>query len=171
MTVRDQLVAEARRLTVETGSVPSMDRVAKAAQVSKGGLVHHFPSRIAMIDALTEDAIADIDSKMLAAAENGRAAATWLELALPSAEDVQLFLALGAEHRTLGEDGETIIKKTAAATARWQQLIAQEVADPTLALVIRLVGDGLTFNALLGEDQTAASAQAEALLLSLRPSP
>lgn len=168
MTLRDQLVAEARRLTTETGSVPSMDRVARAAHVSKGGLVHHFPSRAALIAALADDAIAEIDARMRTAAEHGRAAAAWLELALPSEEDVHLFFALGAEYRTLGEDGAAIVNRASAATARWQGLIAEEVADPDLALVIRLVGDGLTFNALIGEDQTAASAHAGAFLLSLK---
>ncbi len=51
--VRARLLAEANLIVVERGLAGlSLDLVARRAGVSKGGLIHHFPSRQALVDAL-----------------------------------------------------------------------------------------------------------------------
>ncbi|MBM3715418.1 MAG: helix-turn-helix transcriptional regulator, partial [Actinobacteria bacterium] len=80
--MRDAILATARELILISGVVPSLNAVADAAGVSKGGLMHHFPSRAALIAGLAREAIAEMDREMVAAAADGSAARTWLRLSL-----------------------------------------------------------------------------------------
>lgn len=148
-TAREHILEIARRLTVESGAVPSLNTVAAAAGVSKGGFIHHFPSRDTLVTALAESAIADLDQAMTAAAAEGRAAETWLRLAVLSPDEVALFRALSATVPTLGSALHDLIGTADAANERWETMIAAEVGDPVRARVIRLVGDGLTFSSVL----------------------
>ena len=148
--MRSRLLAETRRLTLEYGVVPSLNTVAEAAGVSKGGLIHHFPTRAALVDGLAREALREIDDAMEAAAASGHAAAAWLRLAVPTGDEVELFRAMAVAHRAIEAPGTDTVTAASAATVRWEQLIADEVGDPLLARIIRLVGDGLALNALTG---------------------
>lgn len=54
--VRQQLLEVAARLSLENGlAAVTLDAVAQAAGVSKGGLLHHFPSKMALLDGLFDD--------------------------------------------------------------------------------------------------------------------
>ncbi|KQV83699.1 TetR/AcrR family transcriptional regulator [Rhizobium sp. Root1220] len=69
IVVRQQLLDVAARLTMEQGiATVTLDAVAGASGVSKGGLLHHFPTKNALIDALFESLLerfdADIDRRM-----------------------------------------------------------------------------------------------------------
>ncbi|PNY80276.1 TetR/AcrR family transcriptional regulator [Deinococcus koreensis] len=50
-----RLLQAAAEAVLELGPTFSLDAVARAAGVSKGGLLHHFPSREALVTALTRD--------------------------------------------------------------------------------------------------------------------
>lgn len=148
--MRQRLLDEARRITIAEGSVPSLNALAAAAGVSKGGLVHHFPTRAALVDGLARAAIADVDQVMTAAAEAGTASVTWLALASPDPAETGLFRAMAAAYQSIHDDRSGTLTTAAEAAARWEALIAAEVGDPLTARVIRLLGDGITFNALVG---------------------
>jgi AcrR family transcriptional regulator len=148
--MRSRLLEDARRLTIAQGSVPSLNALAAAARVSKGGLVHHFPTRAALVDGLARAAIAEIDQVMTAAAEAGTASVTSLELASPGPAETGLFRALAAAYQSIDDDRTGTLTAAAEAAARWEALIAEELGDPLSARVIRLLGDGITFNALVG---------------------
>ena len=148
--MRHRLLQEARRLTLADASVPSLNTLAVAAGVSKGGLVHHFPTRAALVDGLARAAIAEVDDVMSAAAAAGTASVTWLRLAAPQPDDVDLFRALAAAYQSIDDDGTGTLTAAAEAATRWEALIAAEVGDALTARVIRLLGDGITFNALVG---------------------
>jgi AcrR family transcriptional regulator len=150
MQMRDAILAEARRLTLERGVVPSLNAVAEAAGVSKGGLMHHFPTRAALVDGLAGQALDEVDRAMSAAAESGSAASAWLRLSVPAGEELELFRAMAVAHRALEAPGAATIAAATEATARWERMIADEVGDPVRARIIRLVGDGLAMNALAG---------------------
>lgn len=140
----------ARELTVAEGGVPSLNGLAAAARVSKGGLVHHFPSRAALVDALARAALAEVDHLMVEAAKAGTAATTWVRLASPQPSEADLFRALAAAYSSIEDDRTGTLTAAAEATARWEALIAAEVGDVLTARAIRLLGDGITFNALVG---------------------
>ncbi|MEP0456590.1 MAG: helix-turn-helix domain-containing protein, partial [Roseibium sp.] len=54
--VRRRLMDEAKKLAIESGiSAITVQAVASAAGVTKGGFLHHFPSKQALIDAIFEE--------------------------------------------------------------------------------------------------------------------
>ena len=148
--MRLRLLAEARRITVAQGSIPSLNVLAAAAGVSKGGLVHHFPTRAALVDGLARAAIDEVDRVMTAAAADKTASVTWLRLALPDAAETELFRALASAYQSIEDDRTGTLTAAVEAARRWEALIAAEVGDAVTARVIRLIGDGITFNALIG---------------------
>ncbi|CAN7421320.1 TetR/AcrR family transcriptional regulator [Rhizobium sp. LjRoot258] len=69
LIVRQQLLDVAARLTMEQGMAAlTLDAVSGASGVSKGGLLHHFPTKNALLDALFESLLdrfdADINERM-----------------------------------------------------------------------------------------------------------
>lgn len=170
MDMRDRILAETRRLTLELGVVPSLNTVADAAGVSKGGLMHHFPTRSALVDGLAGQALEQIDEAMRAAAETGSAASAWLRLSVPTGDELELFRSMAVAHRALEAPGAHTAAAAAEAALRWERLIADEVGDPVNARIIRLVGDGLALNAFAGIG-AASEADLDALERHLIPAP
>jgi AcrR family transcriptional regulator len=157
----------ARRLTLERGVVPSLNETAAAAGVSKGGLVHHFPTRAALVQGLAVTALEEIDAAMIAASAEGRAAETWLRISVPTGEDVPLFRALAIAHRAVEAPGDDVASASREAIARWEAIIQDETGDETRARVIRLVGDGLAANVIAGIEAAPTEAELDALLVAL----
>jgi AcrR family transcriptional regulator len=63
--VRQQLLEVAARLALGQGmSAVTLDAVAGASGVSKGGLLHHFPTKNALLDALFEDLLERFDGDL-----------------------------------------------------------------------------------------------------------
>ncbi|NGN43136.1 helix-turn-helix transcriptional regulator [Mesorhizobium sp. CGMCC 1.15528] len=70
---RGGILSVAETILAESGgSALTIDAVAKAAGLSKGGVLYHFPSKASLIEALIDRSIAAIDAVFLAA-EKGRA--------------------------------------------------------------------------------------------------
>src|ERR1700730_12613842 len=67
-SVRDRIMAAAMAVARESGaSRLSLDAIARRAGVSKGGLLYHFPKKDALMRALVERHLAEIDAATLAA--------------------------------------------------------------------------------------------------------
>lgn len=167
MDYRSRIVAEARRLTLDSGVVPSLNTVAAAAGVSKGGLVHHFPTRAALVEGLAAAALDEVDEAMRAAAERGNAAETWLRISVPAGDDVRLFRALAIAHRSVESPGDSVAAAAQECVHRWEGMIARELGDASRARVVRLVGDGLAANLIAGIEPAPSSAEVDGLLESL----
>lgn len=61
--VRQQLLAVAGRLAVEQGmAAVTLDAVSQAAGVSKGGLLHHFPTKVTLLDGLFDSLVSAFDA-------------------------------------------------------------------------------------------------------------
>lgn len=171
MDLRDRILGAARALTLDRGVVPSLNDVAAAAGVSKGGLVHHFPSRAALVAGLARVALDEIDAAMVEAADRGRAVDTWLRLSVPGDDDVALFRAMAIAHRSVEAPGDDVALAAAAALERWEAMIRHEVGDPSLARVIRLLGDGIAANVVAGIERPPTTAELDALLAAVMPPP
>ena len=169
MDRRSLILSAARNLTLERGVVPSLNSTASAAGVSKGGLIHHFPSRAALVQGLAIGALEELDAAMLAASLEGRAAETWLRLSVPTGDDVALFRALAVAHRAVESPGDDVAAAAQEAGCRWEAMIEKETGDATRARVIRLVGDGLAANVITGIEPAPTPAQLDALLDALIP--
>ncbi|WP_426238768.1 TetR/AcrR family transcriptional regulator [Pararhizobium sp. DWP1-1-3] len=60
--VRQQLLDVAARLSLEQGATGvTLDAVSQAAGVSKGGLLHHFPNKMALLNGLFDDLTGKLD--------------------------------------------------------------------------------------------------------------
>lgn len=63
--VRRQLLDQAARLSLQDGlAAMSLQGVASAAGVTKGGLLHHFPSKQALVEAMFTDFLATLDREI-----------------------------------------------------------------------------------------------------------
>ena len=60
--VRQQLLQVTARLSLEKGlGNITLDAVSQAAGVSKGGLLHHFPNKLSLLDGLFDDLVGKLD--------------------------------------------------------------------------------------------------------------
>lgn len=150
MTTRDRILVTARRLAIDSGSVPSMDVIASAAGVSKGGFTHHFRTRSALLAGLAGQAIASMDEALTAAVATGDVVRTWLRISM-SREEANLYRALLMSFTEGGADTAELVRQSAGASARWERLLTEELGDPVAGSVVRLLGDGLVMNALTGD--------------------
>ena len=73
--IRRRLMDEAKKLAIESGiSAITVQAVASAAGVTKGGFLHHFPSKQALIDAIFEEVLDQLASEIGARASKDRVA-------------------------------------------------------------------------------------------------
>jgi len=169
MNHRSLILDAARRLTLEHGVVPSLNSVATLAGVSKGGLMHHFPSRSALTQGLAVAALEELDAAMLAASADSRAGETWLRLSVPTGDDVTLFRALSIAHRAVETPGDDVAAAAQEAARRWEAMIEKETRDTTRARVIRLVGDGLAANVIAGIEPAPSPEELDVIIDALIP--
>jgi AcrR family transcriptional regulator len=126
----------------------TLDSVAAEAGVSKGGLLYHFATKDALVDALVEDWLDRFEAEVLdQAAEATWAAAYARACAGPrstadQATDVALLVAVAGDPRGL----ETVRKRYAT----WQRKLVADAADEVDATLVRLAADGLWFADLMG---------------------
>jgi len=92
-----RLLDAAERLVSEVGAAHlTLEAVARAAGVSKGGLLYHFPSKEALLQAMIERHLRDIGSRCTGSESDGRSPADRLR------ERVRARLECGAERRSVG---------------------------------------------------------------------
>lgn len=123
--------------------------VAKEAGLSKGGLLYHFPNKLALIEALF-DYHNDIFERRLAQLhqEEGDAEGAWLRAyARASLEQVldpdtaSLYFGLFAAEERYASAHSLMRAKY----ENWQRKLAEESGDVAWATLIRLTVDGLWF--------------------------
>jgi len=149
---RDSVLDALERILVDDGArAATMDAVARAAGVSKGGLLYHFASKDALETALIERlrTLVDDDIATIGRAEEGPVAYFVRSSVM---EDDELDRAIIAVSR-LAQNGH------AGATAAlrdmrelWESALRPHVRDQASLDLIMLVSDGLYFNNALGGD-------------------
>jgi AcrR family transcriptional regulator len=139
----------------------TLDRVAKEAGISKGGLLYHFAQKEQLIKALIERILHDFDEDRRAyedeeapRARGRRTRAfvratlegTWAHKTGVKRHGVEMFAAmLGA--LTLDP---TLLEPLRRRSRQWQAELENDGLTPDRATVIRLAADGLWFAELLG---------------------
>jgi AcrR family transcriptional regulator len=152
---RDALLDAAERLIATGDAAPTLEGVAAAAGVSKGGLLYHFPTKAALLEAVVERIVARADEILAEAAERGGVGEAWLRLSVPDAGERRLFRGLLPLLRLSASGGAMLAPGFEAAYRRWRGLLRTELGEPD-ATVVGLVGDGLFLNALTGVPVDAA---------------
>lgn len=156
-STRDRLLDAFEGLLVRGGSpVATLDAVAGAAKVSKGGLLYHFPSKNhllrGMLDRLREQGQVDV-AKMRAAPEGP--VSFYLKTSLGTGSDLDRGLIAAA--RIAQEMDPTARDALKELREGWFEVLAEHLGDTALARTVQLIGDGLYF------DDTTGLADADAL--------
>ncbi|MFD1330645.1 TetR/AcrR family transcriptional regulator [Methylopila musalis] len=149
--VRAQVLDVAAALCVERGlSAMTLEAVARRAGVSKGGLLHHFPSKQALLEGLSDELLADFDRRIDAfAAEDpeprGRFARAYL------------LASVAFEGEPCGWNGlAALMMGDASLRVRWTDWMEARLARPDAAeataelAIVRFAADGLWLSDLMG---------------------
>jgi AcrR family transcriptional regulator len=147
---RDKLLAAFEQIVLDEGErAATLDAVAAAAGVSKGGLLYHFPHRQGLVDATLQrlDELVRLDLEAMAAAEHG-AARYFLTTSL--FEDSELDRALIVASRLVQSGDENARAALKRLEESWYALILADVDDPVVATAVQQMGDGLYHNASIG---------------------
>lgn len=123
----------------------TLDATAKAAGVSKGGLLYHFGSKEELTAGLLErlDALTTADLALMVAADEGPVA---YYIRTSVMEDEALDRALIAASRLAQGGSVAAAEGLRNARHRWEDAIRPHVRDQTSLDLVMLVSDGLYFN-------------------------
>lgn len=157
---RERLLDCAERRLLDRGPEGLvLDAIAADASVSKGGLLYHFKSKEALVEALCErmlsrfdeqlDALAAADPAPIGARTRAYLASTVTAEGKPADESARLMAGILA---TLGRDAKhlEIVRRH---FDRWHEALSQDGIDPVTATLVRLAADGLWLSSLLGLSQ------------------
>ncbi|MFI1915848.1 TetR/AcrR family transcriptional regulator [Nocardia sp. NPDC020380] len=156
---RDRILDALENLLLDKGlSQVTLENVANAAGVSKGGLLYHFRSKDALIAGLLRRVGERTDTQVRVAVEEGRSVAEWyLQAPHPEndadAVELALYRSMLAAMRTVDGPGDTQHETDRAlgeVLDGWKTALDNEIPDPVQAEIVRLVGDGVYLRALLG---------------------
>jgi AcrR family transcriptional regulator len=150
---RNAILFAAAKIVIAQGAARmTLEAVAKEANVSKGGLLYHFPSKDALIESMIETMVAGLTERIRKAYEDddvGTNRGRWLR-ALTIANFQSKDQELGAGLTAAVLLNPELLEANRQAYETRQSLIEQDGVDVVTANIIRLVGDGIWFSELLG---------------------
>ncbi|KRE28568.1 TetR/AcrR family transcriptional regulator [Agromyces sp. Soil535] len=156
---RDAVLDAFEGILVHDGErAATLDATARAAGVSKGGLLYHFASKEALIEGLIGrlEALVEGDVEAIDHAPEG-AIAYFVRSSV--AMEHPLDRAVVATARLAQGGNAAAVRAIRDARTRWFEAIGRYVADPAVALAITLIGDGLYYDsALHGDDELGVDA-------------
>lgn len=140
-------------LRQEGESAATLDEVARRAEISKGGLLHHFGSKDALLGGLLErlalENQADIDRTM---AGNDDPVGAYLTSCMQADDSYsETYLAV---MKLAGSSDDRVDKALVEALQGWQDALTERMDDPVMARLIQLLGDGLYSQALIKIEPT-----------------
>jgi len=148
---RDLIFEASSRILVAEGlSSLTLAKVASEAGLSKGGLLYHFPNKVALINAIFENQNCIFETRLeeLSAAE-GHGPGAWLKAyARASVEQIvdpqtaSLYASLFAAEEKYASAHALMRQKY----TEWQSKVENCGLDPNWATLIRLAVDGLWFS-------------------------
>jgi len=162
MKTQDRILDAAAKLILEEGvSNVTLEKIAKRAEISKGGLLYHYRTKESLYQEMNLTAIREFEEtidRYLKEKPNGRGAYT-RAYALATLEDIQR----GAIHRSsalisIFSDHPEILELWKEGYSRWQQQLEQDGLEWEEMATIRFVCDGLWFNEMSGMTSTSAFA-------------
>jgi AcrR family transcriptional regulator len=158
-TTRQTILDHASRMAVTQGEIPSFNTLADSVGISKGGLMHHFPTREALLNAIVVDAIYEVEEALDQADGKTEFLRTWLKLSIPDPQDIALFQSMASVFFAGKSETGAIQSLVMEAHQKWGARLKKELGNPKAARAAQLVGDGLLFGAITGTitDKNAAS--------------
>ncbi|MCC3415000.1 MULTISPECIES: TetR/AcrR family transcriptional regulator [unclassified Microcoleus] len=151
----EALLAAANKVVVAQGvDALTLEAVAREAGVSKGGLLHHFPTKDALIVGMVQQVLnkftAALNDELEKDSESEKAG-HWVKAyvrasVLDSPEDIELYSSLLAAIVVNPE----LLKPIQDSWAEWQAKAESNGLKPEIATIIRLAVDGLALTSLFG---------------------
>ncbi|WP_255730978.1 TetR/AcrR family transcriptional regulator [Mycobacterium sp. PSTR-4-N] len=166
MSSRDRILDAYAVLLAEEGErFATIDAVAARAGVSKGGVLYHFPSKEHLAAAVCErlDTLAAEDAREMRTAAEGPAR-YYVSSSHYAGTPLDRILVAASRLRQAGDTRARAAIESAA--QEWLSILHEAIGDLDTARAVKLIGDGLYYNALhraLG-GQPVASAADEGLL-------
>ncbi len=152
--VRHQLLDVAARLCLENGLHGlTLDAVAKEAGVSKGGLLHHFPSKQALLDALSQACLDELEGRIVEQLDKekevsrGRFSRAYLRASVDS---------LSRPDRECWDNLGVLFMSDAGMRVNWHTWLTRKLAehketdDGISSIIVRLAADGLWMSNFAG---------------------
>lgn len=146
---RQSLLRAAATVVAERGySALTLDAVGAATGVSKGGVLYHFPTKEALVAALLEELITDLDADQTAAHDaDPDAPGAWTRAYLtassaPPQQDQSAHVAAVALLAAVGYD-PSLLAPLQARYRHWVKRLADDGLSGVDAHVVRLAADGL----------------------------
>jgi AcrR family transcriptional regulator len=145
---RDRILDAYADLLITDGErQATLEAVAARADVSKGGLLYHFPSKdqlaVGLCDRLTT--LADKDAQAMRTADEGPAR---YYVRSSQYANTPLDRSLVAVSR-LRQSGDSRARAAIeAASSAWLAILHDALGDLDVARAVKLIGDGLYYNAL-----------------------
>ncbi|HTO00218.1 MAG TPA: TetR/AcrR family transcriptional regulator [Microthrixaceae bacterium] len=144
---RERILDTLEELLIKHGSGgATLDAIAEQAGISKGGLLYHFPSKADLLTGFSNRLLDRVDRSIADAPRDPVAVIRWfLSVELSDPSEAVVSRSLTAALHGSDEGLDTVIKEVARRYSR-----PLEVLDPFLAEHVRLIGDGIYLNALVG---------------------
>lgn len=136
--------------------------VAQEAAVSKGGLLHYFPNKDALIEGMVAQLIAAFETAVTHKTSQSDKPTAWLSAYIQTTFDLKLSQAEeSAGVLAAVANNPTLLNPLRERYQEWQEQIKNSGIDSVLATVLCLAADGLWFGELLelhdlGHEERAA---------------
>jgi len=127
----------------------TLDAVAEKAQVSKGGLLYHYPSKSALLTAMVAHLIESFEQAIARQVSHRESKTAWLEAYVSMSFDPdhsQLLESAGILAAVASDP--SLLEPLREQYKVWQAAAEASGLDPNLATIVRLAADGLWFTEL-----------------------
>jgi AcrR family transcriptional regulator len=162
LSTRERILDAAEDVVLSDGvAALTLDKAAARAEMSKGGVLYHFPSRSALVAAMVQRLAERFDAGLAAYRQDdgpGSLARAYVRecFAIPRGEDEQRTEQLGAAVLAAMACEPDLLQPLRQAFAGWQRELEAEATDPVRATVARLAADGLWLCELFGFAELSA---------------
>lgn len=157
---RLRLLEAATRIVVEQGvDAFTLDAVAQAAGVSKGGLLHHFAAKETLILELIKHLLATFEAEMEQALDPaepdgtpGRWTRAFVRLSFTTDERSR---DLGVAFTLMMQRTPELVASVSGSFTRIWESLDHDGLDPLQSVLIRTAADGVYYNEIVGNPRMA----------------
>jgi AcrR family transcriptional regulator len=161
---REQIIQAASQIVTGQGvNQLTLEAVAAAAGVSKGGLLYHFPNKDALIEGMLEAYLAGFEARVEALTEQYSAPGQWLRafVAATFEESPAEYDVIAGALAALVNQPD-LLDAFRVRYATWKQRSMAEGTDPATVMVVMAAADGIWLGRIFGF-QAANEAELPAL--------
>lgn len=148
---RNRLLDAASELVTRDGAIAlTLDAAAAQAGVSKGGLLYHFPTKAALIEALIEADLDRFERAVDARAATDPRPGAWARAYVDATFDLKLSAPNVARTLLLSGGEMAVLGQYALRFAHWAEQIAGDGLSQSTAALVRYAADGWWTDAVVG---------------------